>query len=150
TPRGEKVRHTIGRIFGVPFADALAATPALDTLLAEPFEAMKSLPALEALLVTGCVTGVGPVVDEIIEMVVDAEPPALEELSGPLHLPPPPVPARPPPFQDFGDETSDAEAEPYEPEDGEIIQFDEGTTDGVPIELPAGDSSLVEIGSEPI
>src|SRR5262249_5570058 len=105
TPRGEKVRHTIGRIFGVPVADALAATRALDTLLAEPFEAMKSLPALEALLVTGCVTGVGPVVDEIIEMVVDAEPPALEELSGPLHLPPPPVPARPPPFQDFGDET---------------------------------------------
>jgi DNA-binding response OmpR family regulator len=129
TPRGERLKPTIARIFGAPLTDALATTQPLDELLAPPFEAGTTLPALEALVATGCATGVGPVEAEIIEMALDAEPPDLEELSGPLRLPPPPMPTRPPPEEDA----------PYEPSDSEIIEFDD----------EAGTEPFVSVVGEP-
>src|SRR5262249_15830012 len=87
TPRGEHLKPATARVFGAPFADGRGAGRPLGELLAEPAAA---LPALEALLVTGCAAGVGPVEAEIVEMVVDEGPPGLEELSGPRRLPVPP------------------------------------------------------------
>src|SRR5215831_10170978 len=53
TDRGAKVQPVVARVFGAAFAEALERGPAFESFLRRPFEPAHSLPALEALLVTG-------------------------------------------------------------------------------------------------
>ena len=145
SPRGLKVRQAIARIFGAPLSEALSRTPPFESFLRRPFEPATTLPALEALLVTGCVVPAGPA-SRAEELEFSVEPPSIEELSGPLRLPLPPEPdaraAMAPPPPTFPDESSDSDA-PYEPAEHEVVTFvDE---EAVPEEVAPADSGLVAI-----
>jgi CheY-like chemotaxis protein len=160
TPRGEKVRHTIERVFGTPFVEALLAMPPVENLLGAPFDAAQTMPALEALIVTGCVTGFGA--------PVRAEPPAreepdLEELSGSFLLPEAPTaqtgrPAglaggqAPHAYDEiFADESSDVgapvPAEPSGDDAAEVLDL-LPPPEAVPEEIPLAESALYDVEAQ--
>src|SRR5262249_8253846 len=91
TTRGKRVKHTIARVFGLALEEALERTPPFESFLRRPFEPAHTLPALEALLVAGCVAPSGARA-KVEELDFASEPPSIEELSGPLRLPLPPEP----------------------------------------------------------
>jgi CheY-like chemotaxis protein/tetratricopeptide (TPR) repeat protein len=134
-PRGVRALPMIARAFGAQLAQALEQAPPFESFLRRPFEPATTLPALEALFVTGCVMPAG-VPTPAEELVFEDEPPSVEELSGPLRLPLPPEP--------------DAFAVPLRPAstqlvagdgDGAVLSF----ASAAPEDIPLGDVDLVEL-----
>jgi CheY-like chemotaxis protein/tetratricopeptide (TPR) repeat protein len=148
TARGERVRPSIARVFGETFLQALEGTPSVDALAVAPFEPSVSLPALESLILAGCVADAGAAAEVATDAAkAAAEPPPLEELSGAFKLPQ---------VYDtvFGEEMSDAGPPAAPVDDAEIIELTL-PSDGVPEEIPLTDSSVIEVtplgaGSGPI
>lgn len=166
TARGRKLREAVARYVGSSLAAAIELEPGIDELFMGRFEPALIIPAIEALLVTGCIEGVGPAVRS------DASPPAsqedplsLRELSAPFRLPTPAMPqgqvalgeaaepimrgglaeVAPPPDANiydalFGEEISIIEPLPKAP------PRDDGLDGGVVEPLAPTDSSVIEVG----
>jgi DNA-binding response OmpR family regulator len=163
TARGRKLREAIARYVGASLAATIDLQPGIDELFMGRFEPALIIPAIEALLLTGAIEGLGEA-DLTARETKPDDPLSLGELSAPFRFPTPTAPhgqvalgeaAQPILRGGLADVAPPPDANIYDALFGEEVSIIEAlpaaapeSLDGpVPEPLAPTDSSIIEIGS---